>query len=94
MYKTIRTKTKIVYYQGQILKKLSTIAYLNPREDSISVVAFSKKEPDDKKNITDEKNEGKPKITKDQIKIMVIKAFLSLNFSSILLKTVMPSKEN
>jgi hypothetical protein len=68
---TFRAKTKIIYYQGQVINKLSTISYLNPREDSISVVAFSKKAPDDKKNITDEKNEGQPKISRDQVKIMV-----------------------
>jgi len=66
-----RSKTKIIYYQGQLLKKLSTIAYINPRQESLSVVAFTKKNPDDKKEITDEKNEGKPKIVAEKLKIMV-----------------------
>lgn len=38
-----RDKAKLIRYQGQCLKNLTKIEYLNPRQDAISVIAFGPK---------------------------------------------------
>lgn len=64
----LRNKAKVIQYQGQLIRKVSTTSYLNERHDAMLVTTFSEdKESGDKGS----------KLSKDSLKMMVqLSAFI------------------
>ena len=65
-----RNKAKLNQYQGEIVAKVSKTEHLNPRQDALSIVAFSTETPvaEEGKEVP---QDAKPKINRDIVKLMV-----------------------
>jgi len=57
-----RNKAKVIQYQGQLIRKVSTTSYLNERQDAMQVVTFSEEKGDPK--------EKGSKLSRDILKMM------------------------
>lgn len=66
-----RNKAKLAQFQGQVIPKATTIEYLNPRQDALSVKTYVTNKAEAPK----EGEENKPKITIEVVKIMVYYLF-------------------
>ena len=62
-YSKCRNKAKVIQYQGQLIRKVSTTSYLNERQDAMQVVTFSEEKGDPK--------EKGSKLSRDILKMMV-----------------------
>jgi hypothetical protein len=62
-----RNNAKLIQYQGQLFPQFVKPEFLNPRKDALSVVAFT----EDKEGGESEESKGKPKLSRDLIKVMV-----------------------
>ena len=65
-----RNKAKLIQYQGQIIPQVLKTEFLNPRKDALSVVSFSE-DKGEGEGAEAEESKGKPKLSKDVLKIMV-----------------------
>lgn len=59
----------MIQYQGQIIPQVLKTEFLNPRKDALSVVTFS--EDKGEEGAEAEASKGKPKLSKDLLKVMV-----------------------
>jgi hypothetical protein len=81
-----RSKAKLIQYQGQVIPKATKIEYLNPRQDAISIIAYStEKAEETPKAAEDKEGEGKEedkKETPKENKTKLSKDFLKLMFGT------------